>query len=61
MPLVTTKEMLKAALAGHFAAVPDFVMFAGWSALGLTQYSIIKLVATRYRIHLLRRRSHAVM
>jgi UDP-GlcNAc:undecaprenyl-phosphate GlcNAc-1-phosphate transferase len=45
------------ALIGHFAAVPDFVMFAGWSALGLTQRFVIKYLATHHRALILRRRS----
>ncbi len=36
-------------LAGHFAAVPDWLMFAGWSVLGLTQRPIIRKTAAYKR------------
>jgi UDP-GlcNAc:undecaprenyl-phosphate GlcNAc-1-phosphate transferase len=32
-------------LAGHFAGVPDYLMFAAWSVLGLSQYRIIRAIA----------------
>ena len=41
-----------AALAGHFGAVPDFVMFAGWSVLGLTQRMVINWIAKHSRLFL---------
>ena len=36
------------ALAGHYAGVPDFVMFAAWAVLGLTQRRVINKVASWY-------------
>ena len=41
------------ALAGHFAGVPDFVLFFGWSVLGLTQATVIRAISTRHRLYLL--------
>ena len=41
-------------LAGHFAGVADWIMFAGWSVLGLTQYQIICKLATYKRLIRLR-------
>jgi len=43
------------ALAGHFSGVPDFMMFAGWSVLGITQRSVIRRIS-RYRRFVLVRR-----
>ena len=43
-------------LAGHFAGVPDALMFAGWSVLGLTQFWIIRKLAVFKRWFRLRRR-----
>jgi len=43
------------ALAGHFTGVPDFMMFAGWSVLGLTQRLVIRKIS-RYRRFVLVRR-----
>jgi len=49
------------ALTGHFANVPDVVMFTGWSVLGLSQRFILQMMATRHRAALLRRRhQHAI-
>jgi len=45
------------ALIGHFTNVPDVVMFTTWSVLGLSQRSIIHMIATRHRAALMRRRS----
>lgn len=42
------------ALIGHFARVPDWIMFAGWSVLGLSQYQIICKLATYKRLIRLR-------
>lgn len=36
-------------LAGHFLAVNDYVMFAGWCLLGLGQRRIIRAFAVAYR------------
>jgi UDP-GlcNAc:undecaprenyl-phosphate GlcNAc-1-phosphate transferase len=44
-------------VTGHFAGVPDAVMFAGWVLAGLTQRSVITYVATHRRASLLRRRA----
>ena len=43
------------ALAGHFTGVPDFMMYAGWSVLGLTQRLVIRQIS-RYRRFVLVRR-----
>ena len=49
--VLTALQVLYAAigLAGHYAGVPDFVMFAGWSVLGLTQFLIIRRIAALKR------------
>ena len=44
-------------LAGHFAGAPDWLMFAGWSVLGLTQFLIIRKLATYKRWFRLHRRA----
>lgn len=38
-------------IIGHFAGVPDVVMFVAWSILGLTQRRVIKVVAKTNRAH----------
>jgi UDP-GlcNAc:undecaprenyl-phosphate GlcNAc-1-phosphate transferase len=43
-------------LTGHFAGVPDVVMFALWSTLGLSQRWVIRMIAKAHRLTLL---SHA--
>jgi UDP-GlcNAc:undecaprenyl-phosphate GlcNAc-1-phosphate transferase len=43
-------------LTGHFAGVPDVVMFALWSILGLSQRWVIRTIAKSHRLTLL---SHA--
>jgi hypothetical protein len=43
------------AIGGHFSGVPDAALFAGWSVLGLSQRWVIKGVARRYRLHMLRK------
>jgi UDP-GlcNAc:undecaprenyl-phosphate GlcNAc-1-phosphate transferase len=43
-------------LAGHFAGVPDWLMFAGWSILGLSQFLIVRKLAAFKRWFRLRRR-----
>jgi UDP-GlcNAc:undecaprenyl-phosphate GlcNAc-1-phosphate transferase len=40
-------------LVGHFSGVPDVVMFAGWSVLGLSQRWIIRKIARTHRHYLL--------
>ena len=42
------------ALTAHFAGVPDWVLFFGWSVLGLTQAKVIHTISKRYRFHLLK-------
>ena len=44
-------------LAGHYAGAPDWLMFAGWSVLGLTQFLIIRRLATFKRWFRLHRRA----
>jgi UDP-GlcNAc:undecaprenyl-phosphate GlcNAc-1-phosphate transferase len=46
-----------AGLIGYFTVVPDVVMFAAWSALGLTQRFVVKYAATHHRALVLRRRA----
>lgn len=41
------------ALVGHFAGTPDFVLFFGWSVLGLTQSTVIRSIAKHHRRYLL--------
>jgi UDP-GlcNAc:undecaprenyl-phosphate GlcNAc-1-phosphate transferase len=36
-------------VAGFHAGVPDYVMFAGWSVLGLSQRSVIRAIAKAHR------------
>jgi UDP-GlcNAc:undecaprenyl-phosphate GlcNAc-1-phosphate transferase len=38
-------------LSGFFAGVPDYVMFAAWSVLGLSQRSIIRKIAKSHRLY----------
>ena len=40
-------------LLGHFTGVPDAVMFAGWSVIGLSQRWVIRIVARLHRRYLL--------
>jgi UDP-GlcNAc:undecaprenyl-phosphate GlcNAc-1-phosphate transferase len=40
-------------LAGHFAGVPDVVMFFAWSILGLSQRWLIRTIARSHRLTLL--------
>ncbi len=42
-------------LTGHFAGVPDVVMFSGWSILGLSQRWLIRKIAKNHRHYLLSR------
>jgi len=42
------------ALIGHFAGVPDFVLFFGWAVLGLTQATVIRTISKRHRYYLQR-------
>ncbi|MBT8110917.1 MAG: undecaprenyl/decaprenyl-phosphate alpha-N-acetylglucosaminyl 1-phosphate transferase [Gammaproteobacteria bacterium] len=44
-------------LAGHFAGAPDWLMFAGWSVLGLTQFVVVRKLATYKRWFRLHRRA----
>ena len=43
-------------LVGHFAGAPDWMMFAGWSILGLSQFAIIRKLAAVKRWYRLQRR-----
>jgi UDP-GlcNAc:undecaprenyl-phosphate GlcNAc-1-phosphate transferase len=49
--ILTLLQMVYAfgAVAAHFAGVPDVVMFVAWSAVGLSQKSVIRLIARRHR------------
>ncbi len=42
-------------LVGHFMGAPDWLMFAGWSMLGLSQFVVIRRIATAKRWFRLRR------
>jgi len=42
------------ALIGHFAGVPDWVLFFGWSVLGLSQAAVIHAISKRHRLYLLK-------
>ena len=45
-----------AALAAHFADMPDVIMFIGWAALGVSQRTILRFLASQRRVISLRRR-----
>jgi UDP-GlcNAc:undecaprenyl-phosphate GlcNAc-1-phosphate transferase len=38
-------------LIGFFAGIPDYVMFASWSALGLSQRLVIRALARSHRLY----------
>ena len=38
-------------LTGHFAGLPEYVMFTAWSVLGLSQRSLIRKLAISHRLH----------
>ncbi len=40
-------------LMGHFTGVPDVVMFAGWSTVGLSQRWVIRKIAKTHRHYLM--------
>ena len=44
------------ALAAHYSGMPDWVMFASWSVLGVTQLTIIRFIARHRRAFGIRRR-----
>lgn len=44
-------------VAGHVAGIPEVLMFASWSLLGLTQRRVIKVIAKANRANGLRRRA----
>jgi UDP-GlcNAc:undecaprenyl-phosphate GlcNAc-1-phosphate transferase len=48
-------------LAGHFAGTPDWLMFAGWSILGLSQFAIIRKLAAYKRWIRMQRRANRRM
>jgi len=41
-------------VTGSLAGIPDVVLFAAWSVLGLTQYQVIKTIAIRHRLGTIR-------
>ena len=41
------------AIGAHYAGVPDVVMFAAWSVLGLSQRWVIQAISKRHRLYLL--------
>lgn len=47
-------------LFGHFAGIPDVVMFAAWSIIGISQHRIIRRIATASRLNIRSRRGRAV-
>ena len=49
-----------AGLIGYYTAIPDVIMFATWSALGVTQRFAIKYAAMHHRALVLRRRTRIV-
>lgn len=58
MVILTSLQLVYAGvgLVGHLTGVPDWVMFVGWSVLGLTQLLIIRRIASLKRLLRLRRR-----
>lgn len=42
------------AIGAHFAGIPDALMFATWSVLGLSQRWVIQTIAKRHRLYLFR-------
>ena len=44
------------AIVAHLAGVPDFILFAAWSILGLTQRIVIRAIATQHRKFILKLR-----
>ena len=36
-------------LAGYFSGTPDYVMFAAWSVLGISQRQIVRVIVNSYR------------
>ena len=44
---------------GYEASIPDVVMFSAWSALGIGQYFVVRLIARRHRAYRLRHRETA--
>jgi UDP-GlcNAc:undecaprenyl-phosphate GlcNAc-1-phosphate transferase len=46
-------------LLAHFTGVPDVVMFAAWSILGLSQFRVINIISRHRRAYLLRKRVSA--
>lgn len=58
MVILTVLQIIYAGigLAGHFAGAPDWLMFAGWSLLGLSQFLIIRRLAIYKRWFRMQRR-----
>ena len=44
---------------GYEASIPDVVMFSAWSALGIGQYFVVRLIARHHRAYRLRHRETA--
>lgn len=42
------------AVVAHFLGVPDFMLFAAWSVLGLTQRQVIRAISKRHRLIMLK-------
>lgn len=42
------------AVVAFFAGVPDFILFAAWAVLGLTQRMVIREIATQHRKYIFR-------
>ncbi len=42
------------AIVAHFVGVSDFILFAAWSILGVTQRTVIRAIAARHRKHILK-------
>ena len=57
--ILTALQLIYAAIAltGHYAGAPDALMFAAWSVLGLTQFLVIRKVASYKRWFRLQRRA----
>ena len=43
-------------LLAHFRGIPDVALFAGWAIFGLSQDTVIRGIARRYRAQKLRKR-----
>ena len=54
--ILTGLQFIYAAIGivGHFAGVPDVVLFVAWSGLGLTQRMVIRAISRAHRAVILR-------